>query len=54
MANDVEDGLEAMPPASALKSNRFSLRQTDPAVAADVGPRPARSPPERDATQIRQ
>ena len=25
-------------------------RQTDPAVAADMGPRPAWSPPERDAS----
>ena len=30
----------------------LSLRQTDPAVAADMGPRPGRSPPERDAPQI--
>ena len=30
-----------------------SLRQTDPAGTADMGPRPARSPPERDAIQIR-
>ena len=55
MAEDAEDGLEALLPASALKCNRFSLRQTDPAVAADMGPRPARlTHPERDAPQIRQ
>ena len=35
--------LETLPPA-------YSLRQTDPAVAADMGPRPGRSPPERDTS----
>ena len=54
LADYAEDGLEALPAACALKSNRFSLGQTDPAVAADMGPRPGRSPPERDALQIRQ
>ena len=47
MADDAKDRVEALPPA-------YSLRQTDPAVAADMGPRPGRSPPERDALQIRQ
>ena len=32
----------------------ISPGQTDPAVAADMGPRPARSPPERDRSSIRQ
>ena len=41
--------------ALIVSSNRsHSLRQTDPAVAADMGPRPGRSPPERDAFCIRQ
>ena len=54
LGDDAQDRLEALPAACALESNRFSLRKTDPAVAADMGPHPARSPPERDATQIRQ
>ena len=40
--------------ALIVSSNRsHSLGQTDPAVAADKGPRPGRSPPERDEHRIR-
>ena len=38
--DDAQDGLEAVSSIGAVNSNHFSLGQTDPAVAADMGPRP--------------
>jgi len=43
-----ENRFAAVLTTSALNTNRFSLRQTDPAVAADMGPRPA---PESSRTE---